>query len=116
METRKRSLEVLFTLGKVMVARRERFQRVYDLTERVHPTWNDKRDLRPLAQTQTAQVLDAVRALGICKASWIADYYRMKKLEGALRPRQLAAQKGSCAVLRSKAGKKWATIIPINKV
>ncbi len=99
----KRSLEVLFTLGKVMVARRERFQRVYDLTERVHPTWNDKRDLRPLAQTQTAQVLDAVRALGICKASWIADYYRMKKLEGALRPEQLAAQ----GLLRSIEVEGW---------
>ncbi|WMW79531.1 crosslink repair DNA glycosylase YcaQ family protein [Undibacterium cyanobacteriorum] len=93
----KRSLEVLFTLGKVMVARRERFQRVYDLTERVHPTWNDKRDLRPLKETQQAQVLDAVKALGICKASWIGDYYRMKKLDAHLRPDHLVDQGLLCA-------------------
>lgn len=76
----KRSLEVLFTTGKVMVARRQKFQRVYDLTERVHPTWNDQRHLRPPMDDQRDQVLDAVRALGITKASWIADYFRMKKL------------------------------------
>lgn len=93
----KRSLEVLFTLGKVMVARRERFQRVYDLTERVHPAWNDKRDLRPLKETQQAQVLDAIKALGICKASWIADYYRMKKLDAHLRPDYLLDQGLLCA-------------------
>ena len=76
----KRSLEVLFTTGKVMVARRQKFHRVYDLTERVHPHWNDQRDLGNLLDDQRQQVLDAVKALGICKASWIADYFRMKKL------------------------------------
>lgn len=76
----KRSLEVLFTTGQVMVARRQKFHRVYDLTERVHPNWDDQRDLRDPLDDQRDQVLDAIKALGICKASWIADYFRMKKL------------------------------------
>ncbi|MBC3874774.1 winged helix-turn-helix domain-containing protein [Undibacterium flavidum] len=88
----KRSLEVLFTTGKVMVARRQKFQRVYDLTERVHPNWNDKRDLGKLVDDQRNQVLDAVYALGICKASWIADYFRMKKLSPAIQAESLYQQ------------------------
>ncbi len=88
----KRSLEVLFTTGKVMVSRRERFQRVYDLTERVHPNWNDKRDLKPRLDEQRNQVIDAVRALGICKASWVADYFRMKKLAPEITPEFLWQQ------------------------
>ncbi|HLX02849.1 MAG TPA: crosslink repair DNA glycosylase YcaQ family protein, partial [Trinickia sp.] len=43
----KRHLEVLFTLGELMVAERRNFQRVYDLAERVLPDWNDARDLPP---------------------------------------------------------------------
>ncbi len=88
----KRSLEVLFTTGKVMVARRQKFHRVYDLTERVHPTWNDKRDLGNFLDDQRMQVLDAVKALGICKASWIADYFRMKKLTHPIHAENLFEQ------------------------
>lgn len=88
----KRSLEVLFTMGKLMVAKRQRFQRVYDLTEQVHPNWNDQRDLKPLIDEQRQQVLDAVRALGICKASWVADYFRMKKIASSIAPEQLFQQ------------------------
>lgn len=75
----KRWLEAAFALGKLMVARRENFQRVYDLSERVlaaakHPV--------PGARLTTAAVrgeylLGAVRALGIAQARWLADYFRM---------------------------------------
>lgn len=88
----KRALEVLFTSGKVMVARRQSFHRVYDLTERVHPSWNDQRDLRPRSDDDRDQVLDAVRALGLCKAAWITDYFRMKKLPPTLSAEHLCAQ------------------------
>ncbi len=37
----KRALETLFTTGELMIARRHNFQRVYDLRERVLPTWDD---------------------------------------------------------------------------
>jgi uncharacterized protein YcaQ len=73
----KRSLEVLFTTGAVMIARRHNFQRVYDLAERVHPEWDDTQ-LPPLDETRRQFVLRAVKALGVCKAGWIADYYRTK--------------------------------------
>lgn len=88
----KRSLEVLFTMGEVMVARRHNFQRVYDLRERVHPGWNDKRDLLPQLECRREQVLLAVKALGIAKASWIADYFRMGKLDAKIHPAALAQQ------------------------
>ncbi|WP_394779687.1 winged helix-turn-helix domain-containing protein [Undibacterium sp.] len=88
----KRSLEVLFTTGELMVARRHNFQRVYDLRERVHTAWKDKRDLRPQLDGQRAQVLKAVRALGIAKAGWIADYFRMGKLSSEIHPATLAEQ------------------------
>jgi hypothetical protein len=86
----KRSLEVLFTTGEVMVARRHNFQRIYDLRERVHPQWRDERDLKTQIECQTQQVLQAVKALGIAKASWVADYFRMGKLESKIHPVTLA--------------------------
>ncbi|WP_188564106.1 winged helix-turn-helix domain-containing protein [Undibacterium terreum] len=88
----KRSLEVLFTTGELMVARRHNFQRIYDLRERVHPAWKDKRDLRPQLDGQREQVLKAVRALGIAKANWIADYFRMGKLDPSIQAAALAEQ------------------------
>lgn len=74
----KRALEHLFTTGEVMVARRERFQRVYDLRERVLPWWNDAARPTP-EESRRALVLHAVRALGIARTSWIADYFRMDR-------------------------------------
>jgi uncharacterized protein YcaQ len=40
----KRHLEGLFTAGEVMVVERRNFHRVYDLTQRVMPHWDDERD------------------------------------------------------------------------
>jgi len=73
----KRSLEVLFTSGALMIARRDKFQRLYDLAERVHPGWDDSM-LAPLADTRRQMVLQTVRALGLARAGWIADYYRTR--------------------------------------
>jgi uncharacterized protein YcaQ len=88
----KRALEVLFTMGEVMVAKRHNFQRIYDLRERIHPTWKDKRDLQKQHITQQAQVLDSIRALGISKASWVADYFRIGKLGQEIHPDNLVKQ------------------------
>lgn len=77
----KRWLEALFASGDLMVARRENFQRVYDLSTRVAP--------QALAQEANAPGLDAatvhrslvekaVTALGITQARWIHDYFRIK--------------------------------------
>ena len=47
----KRSLEMLFTSGALMIARRHNFQRVYDLAERVLPGWHDER-MPAMAETE----------------------------------------------------------------
>jgi uncharacterized protein len=74
----KRILESLFTAGELMIARREGFQRVYDLRERVLPGWNDAERPDPDA-VRRALTLSAVRALGIARPAWIPDYFRMAK-------------------------------------
>lgn len=74
----KRWLEAWFASGDLMIARREKFQRVYDVSERVIANMKAKVDTSPrtLAEIQREQVLGAVRALGIVQARWIADYFR----------------------------------------
>jgi uncharacterized protein len=78
----KRWLEAWFALGELMVTRRERFQRVYDLTERVAAKLDPPMDPMLLqldhAQLRRRFILDGVRALGIAQARWIADYHRLK--------------------------------------
>lgn len=77
-KSEKRSLELLFTTGRLMIARRHNFQRVYDLAERVHPAWDDSQ-LAPEPATRRDLVLSAVKALGVCKAAWIPDYHRTRR-------------------------------------
>lgn len=74
----KRALEYLLTAGELMVARRHNFQRIYDLQQRVHPTW---RDDMLLSEHEAARqlVLRAVHALGITAVRWVADYYRTSR-------------------------------------
>jgi len=74
----KRSLEVLFTAGQLMIARRHNFQRVYDLAERVLPGWSDER-LPALADVRRTFALRTVKALGLAKAAWIPDYHRTRR-------------------------------------
>jgi uncharacterized protein YcaQ len=78
----KRWLEAWFALGDLMVTRRERFQRVYDLEERVLAKLDPPLDRALLALDHEALrrrfILDSVRALGVTQARWIADYYRLK--------------------------------------
>jgi uncharacterized protein len=84
----KRMLESLFTAGELMIARREGFQRIYDLRERVLPGWDDAR-LPTADEVRRALVLKAVRALGIAKAKWVADYFRMDKTSTKAIPERL---------------------------
>ena len=75
----KRHLEVLFTAGELMVARRQNFQRVYDLAERVLPGWDDARDLPVAADAERQMIRNTCRALGVVRAGWVADYYRLRR-------------------------------------
>lgn len=73
----KRALEVLFTAGELMIARRHNFQRVYDVAERVLPGWDDSA-LPPPEHVRRELALRTVRALGLARAAWVADYYRTR--------------------------------------
>ncbi|MBB3121645.1 winged helix-turn-helix domain-containing protein [Pseudoduganella violacea] len=85
----KRSLEVLFTAGQLMIARRHNFQRIYDLAERVLPGWDDSQ-LPSMDEVRREMALKTVKSLGLCRAAWIADYYRSKPPR--LDPEALVAQ------------------------
>jgi uncharacterized protein YcaQ len=97
----KRWLEALFASGELMVARREKFQRVYDLAHRVAPQIASFREssqqaLPPVAvdavadaaslaavaitveQVRQRFIEKSVAALGITQARWMHDYYRSK--------------------------------------
>lgn len=75
----KRHLEGLFTAGEVMVVERRNFQRVYDLTQRVMPHWDDERDALSQAQAEEIMLRNSARSLGIFRPQWLADYYRLRQ-------------------------------------
>jgi uncharacterized protein YcaQ len=75
----KRWLEALFAHGELMIARRENFQRVYDLSERVLEKARRHRLAEPVVDATAMHrrfALGAVHALGIAQARWINDYFR----------------------------------------
>lgn len=74
----KQALEHLFYAGELMIARRQNFQRVYDLRERVLPDWDDAA-IPSREEVRRAFALGAVRALGAAPARWVSDYFRTSK-------------------------------------
>jgi uncharacterized protein len=87
----KRALETLFTSGELMIARRHNFQRIYDLRERIMPDWDDAR-VPPIELVRRTLVLQAVRALGVTSARWVADYFRTSQRDTAPLLPALAAE------------------------
>lgn len=87
----KRWLEALFHLGRLMVARRQAFQRVYDLPERVLrdpdllQAW---RSPPPAAQVRARFIAHSLRALGLARVEWLADYFRLQPKVDAAELRQ----------------------------
>jgi uncharacterized protein len=73
----KRWLEALFANGELMVARRENFQRVYDLCERVFPALAATPEPEP-QDVQNAFIEKSILALGVTQARWVHDYFRIK--------------------------------------
>jgi len=69
----KNALEHLFSRGDLMIADRIRFERVYNLTERVLPDWVDRSE--PTHEQAALHVIErSAHALGICSAAQISDY------------------------------------------
>jgi uncharacterized protein YcaQ len=60
-----------------MVARRENFQRVYDLAQRVHPALIEM-SLPAGDVVHNCFIENSIMALGVTQARWIHDYYRIK--------------------------------------
>ncbi len=77
----KRHLEGLFTAGELMVVGRHNFQRLYDVAQRVMPDWSDDLHLLTPEQSEEKMLLNSAASLGIFREGWLADYYRLKKVE-----------------------------------
>lgn len=72
------TLDRLHTAGKLMVRARKNFQRIYDLTERVLPDWDDRE--APSYETALATLTEkTLRSLGAAPAAWVSDYFRLPK-------------------------------------
>ena len=76
----KRWLEAHFAQGALMVTRRERFHRVYDVTSRVLAktgvVWDEAAAPGPDVVRETL-TLEAIRALGVVRARHVHDYFRI---------------------------------------
>jgi uncharacterized protein len=72
------ALEYLFLSGELMVRKRHNFQRIYDLRERVLA--DTSQEVSP-AEAHDQFVLNTIQALGVTKAEWIADYFRLSKTD-----------------------------------
>jgi hypothetical protein len=87
----KMALEMLYTSGDLMIARRHNFQRIYDLRERVLPSWDDAHT-PSLEEVRRAMALTTVRALGVVPPRWLADYFRVRNQKSAKLLQQLAEE------------------------
>ncbi|MCA1828425.1 MAG: winged helix-turn-helix domain-containing protein [Myxococcales bacterium] len=89
----KRALEYLFWTGRLSVATRRNFERVYDVAERVIP--ERIRELPPLdaASQQRALVAKAASALGIATATDLARYFRLSNKDAKARIAELVEQR-----------------------
>lgn len=76
----KRHLENLFTAGELMVTGRQNFQRVYDLRQRVLPEWDDALHMLSEEAAQEQMLRNSARSLGLFRAEWLPDYYRLKRV------------------------------------
>lgn len=74
----KDALNAMFLTGELMVARRQNFQRVFDLQERLLPDWDDT-NLPSGEEVYRTFILRAVHALGIAFPDWVPDYFRQPK-------------------------------------
>ena len=93
----KTALECLLWLGDLMVSRRQSFQRVSELRQRVLPDWEDGPEAANVPSREEVYellTLRAVRALGVAHAGWVPDYYRLPKT-GNLQRLEALAEAGS---------------------
>jgi uncharacterized protein YcaQ len=85
------ALEYLFYAGELMVRKRHNFQRIYDLRERVLADVEELPAIA-LAEAHDQFVLNTIQALGVTKAEWIADYFRLSKTDARAALKRLEKQ------------------------
>lgn len=91
----KAALEWLYSTGRVAVAGRRRFERLYDLTERVIPPSVLEAPPVPADDAKRELLALAARALGVGTATDLADYFHVEvswwrpKADGKRTPSQL---------------------------
>ncbi|MEX2314800.1 MAG: crosslink repair DNA glycosylase YcaQ family protein [Thermomicrobiales bacterium] len=69
------ALDILWTNGTLMIDGRKKFQRQYNLTERVHPSWDD-RMIPSIDEERNTLAAAALTAMGVTTARWLPDYFR----------------------------------------
>ena len=74
----KNALEAMLMTGEVMIARRQNFQRVYALRERILPDWDDA-DTPSNEELGRMLTLRSVHALGVATPAWVSDYFRQPR-------------------------------------
>lgn len=109
----KRALEMLFTAGELMIARRHNFQRLYDLRERVLPSWDDAQ-LPPQGEARRTLALKAVLSLGVTTARWAGDYFRTGMKETAPLVARLG-EEGALIRVRVEGWREDAYVHPDNR-
>ena len=85
----KRALEFLFWSGRITSARRRRFERWYDLPEKVLPAEVLAAPTPSVQDAQRELVAIAARALGVATETDLRDYFRLGAKEAAPRIAEL---------------------------
>lgn len=106
----KDALEMMLLTGEVMVARRQNFQRVYELRERILPDLDDA-TLPSSEELHRTFTLRAVHALGIAFASWVPDYFRVPK-KGITKQLDALVQEGFLETVEVKGFEGYAYVHP----
>ncbi len=74
------AMEHLYNTGEFAVANRVNFQRIYDVRDRVLPSWVEREE--PSAESALKHLLEiSMRALGICAPAQVGDYLKLKASE-----------------------------------
>ena len=108
----KAALEWLFLTGRITTARRRNsFERVYDLTERVIPARILSLPTPPEADAHRALLERAARSHGIATARDLRDYFRLSPADAAPRIAELVEQ----GTLRPVQVKGWRDVAYLHK-
>jgi uncharacterized protein YcaQ len=88
----KAALEFLFFTGAITSARRRRFERLYDVPERVFPKQILATPTPPEDAAQRELIRTAARAMGIATEPDLRDYFRLTAQEGKQRVTELVEE------------------------